>query len=284
MEDKSIKSLAVADKEQILQILSKINALALPADLAAKLVSLRNLNGAVSGQAPSDHLVRPNGVISSPSTIDLLTVLSATLLSQKSGQSAEFEKHGVNNFSDQSAEPKGTIPINSVRGERSRLSYHSPVDDSDCRVLETRTNLPLQLFISSPDSSSPPRLPSSGNYFSSDSSNQTEEPSPSSSPEVRRLFPMQTSAEEGTRPEISIIREVNGNAEMSREQAHIVPLEFFRDHNKEPECVPYQNSPNHTGYTSSSGSDHSPSSLSLDMEVRLHFWPSVPSFGLIMLK
>ncbi|OWM85979.1 squamosa promoter-binding-like protein 14 [Punica granatum] len=268
IEDKSINSSPVPDREQILQILNKINALALPTDLAAKLASFRNLNGAASGQAPSDHLTKFSGAISSPSTMDLLTVLSATLLSQKNGQITESEKSKVANFSDQSADPKPMVEINSVGGERSSSSYHSPNEDSDCHVLETRTNLPLQLFSSSPENCSLPKLPASRKYFSSGSSNRTEDRSPSSSPVVQRLFPLQSSVEEAIRPETSVIREVNGNAEMNRERAHIAPLELFRDYDKGPGRGLSQGSPYQTGYTSSSGSDHSPSSLSLDTQER----------------
>lgn len=194
--------------------------------------------------------------------MDLLTVLSATQQSQKSGQNVEFEKSKVNNYSGQSADPKGpTVEINSARGERSS-SYQSPIEDSDCQVLEARMNLPLQLFSSSPESYSPPKLPSSRKYFSSGSSNQTEDRSPSSSPGVQRLFPVQTSAEEATRPEITITQEVEGDTEMHSERAHIVPLELFRDYDRRQEPGAYR-----TEYTSSSGFDHSPSSLSLDSQV-----------------
>lgn len=242
-------------------------------DLAVQLASFRNLNGASSGQAPLDHPFKSNGeVSSSPSTMDLLTVLSATLLSQKSGQNTDFDKSKVDKYSGQSANPKGpTVEINSTGGEKGSLSYHSPIKDTDCHVLEARTNLPLQLFSSSPENCSPPKLPSSRKYFSSGSSNRTEDQSPSSSPLVQKLFPLQTSAEEAKRLDITVVREVDGNAEMNSKRAHIVPLELFRDYDKSQEGAPHQSSPNQTGSASSSGSDHSPSSLSLDSQVRLHY-------------
>ncbi|KAK4767992.1 hypothetical protein SAY87_003133 [Trapa incisa] len=269
IEDNIVASSSIPDKEQILQILGKINTLGLPTDLAARLASFRNLNGASSGQAPSDHPFKSNGEISSPSTMDLLTVLSATLLSQKSGQKVDFEMNMVNKYSEQSADPIcPTIENNSTGGERSSSSYHSSVKDSDCHVLEAQANLPLQLFSSSPENCIPPQLPPSRKYFSSGSSNRTEYQSPSSSPVVQRLFPLQTSAEEATRPEITVIREVNGYPEMNCKQAHFVPLQLFRDYDKDQERGPYQSSPNQTGSASSSGSDHSPSSLSLDSQDR----------------
>lgn len=209
--------------------------------------------------------------MSSSSTMDLFNV-EAALLSQKSGQMAEFERSKMNNLFDQSADPKGTtIEINSIGGERSSSSCHSPVEDSNCHVIETQANLPLQLFSSSPENCSPPKLPSSRKYFSSGSSNRTEDQSPSSSPLVQKLFPLQTSAEEAKRLDITVVREVDGNAEMNSKRAHIVPLELFRDYDKSQEGAPHQSSPNQTGSASSSGSDHSPSSLSLDSQVRLHY-------------
>ncbi|KAK4781867.1 hypothetical protein SAY86_015969 [Trapa natans] len=267
IEDKGATSSPIPDKEQILQILSKINALGLPVDLAAGLSSFGNLNGASSGHplSPSDNPFKSNGEISSPSTVNLLTALSATMPSQKNGQNLDFEKSIVNKYSDQSADPNcPTTENNSTGGERSSSSYHSSVKDSDCHVLEARKNLPLQLFSSSPENCSPPKLPPSRKYYSSGSSNRTEDQSPSSSPVVQRLFPLRTPAEEATRPEITAIREVHGYAEMNSK--HIVPLQLFRDHDRDQEQTPYQSSPNQTGSASSSGSDHSPSSLSLDSQ------------------
>ncbi|KAL5565190.1 hypothetical protein UlMin_028354 [Ulmus minor] len=87
--------------------------------------------------------------------------------------------------------------------------------------------------------------------FSSDSSNPTEERSPSSSPPVMQtLFPIQTMAE--------MVNRIHG---------YNRPFDLFRGSNKGADVGSLQSVPYHAGYTSS-GSDHSPSSLSSDAQDR----------------
>ncbi|KAK4782183.1 hypothetical protein SAY86_016285 [Trapa natans] len=251
IDDKSIDSSHLPNKDEIRHILGKINALVLATDLKAKLSSFGSLNGTSSRQGAVENSNKLNGTMSSPSATDFLTVLSATLLSRKNGQIVEMERSKMNNFFDQSADPKGPIiEFNSVGGERSSSSCHTPVDDSDCHAMETQANLPLQLFGSSPDNCSPRNLPSSRKYFSSGGSNRTEDRSPCSS-------------KEGARPEISITMEVNENARMNTDPAEIVPLDLFRDYDKESRQGQCQIWPYQSGHPSSSGSDLSPSSLRL---------------------
>lgn len=272
-EDKSINA-SLPDREQLLQILTKINSLPLPVDLAAKLPNLGSLNRKLSEQTALDHQVLLKGR-SSPSTMDLLTVLSATLkssapdalpvVSQRSSQSSDSEKTKLN-CPDQATCPnlqKRPQEFPSVGGERSSTSYQSPMEDSDCQVQETRVNLPLQLFASPSENDSMPKLASSRKYFSSDSSNPIEERSPSSSPPVvQKLFPMQTMAEAVKSEKTSIGREVNATVDSSRSHGCNMPFDLFRG----ADTGSIQSFPYQAGYTSS-GSDHSPSSLNSDAQV-----------------
>lgn len=274
-EDQSVKSLLSANSDQLIQILNKINSLPLPADLAAKLPNLENFRGKAPPQSSLQHQNKLNGNPSSPSTMDLLTVLSATLatsapdalamLSQKSSVSSDSEK-------TRSSCPSGSdlqnrpMELPSVGGERSSTSYQSPMEDSDGQVQGTRVGLPLQLFGSSPEHEAPPNLAASRKYFSSDSSNPIEERSPSSSPPLlQKLFPVQSTEETTSNGKIPIRKEVSG-IEVRKPPSSNIPFELFRESDRARpnsfRTVPYQ-----AGYTSS-GSDHSPSSLNSDAQDR----------------
>ncbi|CAN6580036.1 unnamed protein product [Malus baccata var. baccata] len=277
---RNINGSSVLDREQLLRVLSKINSLPLPAELAAKLPNLGSLTRKASELLSLDLQNKLNGRASA-STMDLLTVLSATLatsapeahakLSQKCSQSSDSEKTKLT-CSDQAAEPNlHKIPpqeIHSAGGERSSTSYQSPMEDSDCQVQEARVNLPLQLFSSSPENDSPPKLASSRKYFSSDSSNPTEDRSPSSSPPVvQTLFPLKSLAETVKSEKLLVSKEGSANPDTSWTCGSNMPFDLFRGSNKGAEASSIQNFPNQPGYTSS-GSDHSPSSLNSDVQDR----------------
>ncbi|XVF74038.1 hypothetical protein PTKIN_Ptkin13bG0029600 [Pterospermum kingtungense] len=281
-EEKSINCSSVPSRDQLIQILSKINSLPLPTDLAAKLPNLGILNKKNQEQHLPGHHNQLNGKnMSSPSTVDLLAALSATLtssssdahaiLSQRSSQSSDSEKTKStcpDNVAAPSAQKRAPLEFTSVGGERSSVSYHSPVGDIECQIQETRANLPLQLFSSSIEDDSPPILASSRKYFSSDSSNPMEEQSPSSSPVVQKLFPMH-SAEEAMKYEKMPVRgDTNTNAEGSRTHGALLPLELFSGSKRGSGPGPFQQVPSQAGYTSSSGSDHSPASLNSDAQDR----------------
>lgn len=273
-EDKSVNSSTVPDRDQLINILNKINSLPLPVDLASKLQNVGGFTKKLPEQPLSNHQNEMNGT--SRSTMDLLAVLSATLaasspdalalLSQKSSQSTVSDKT-MSTVPDQTA---GTnlqkcLEFPAVGGERSSSSYQSPVDDSDGQVQDGRSNLPLQLFCSSPEDDSPPKLPSSRKYFSSDSSNPIEERSPSSSPVVQKLFPMQVTTGTIMSEKMSIDKEGKTHVESSRTRG--MPLELFGRPNRGADNGSVQSFPYQAGYTSSSGSDHSPSSLNSDAQV-----------------
>lgn len=284
IEDRSTTCPLLPNKDQLIQILNKINSLPLPVDLAAKLPVSGNLNRIVPDKVVSENQNRLNGN-GNPcsSTMDLLAVLSAkpatpapdarVTVSQRSSQGSDTDRTNSDcldqgTFLNLHNGPGVKFP--SVGGgERSSTSFHSPVEDSDCQVMDAPGNLPLQLFSSSPENDSPPKLASSRKYFSSDSSNPMEERSPSSSPPVvQRLFPTHASREMLKPETMSTSGEVTANGKGSRSRGCIPSLELFGGSNPVADNGSIQSSPYRAGYTSSSGSDQSPSSLNSDPQDR----------------
>ncbi|KAK8560351.1 hypothetical protein V6N13_082797 [Hibiscus sabdariffa] len=279
-DEKSINSSIVPNRDQLTQILSKINSLPLPMDLAAKLANVGALNRKSQEQPSIGDQHQLNGKnTSSPSTADLLAALSATLsssssdalanLSQRSSQSSDSQKTKSicpDNVAAPSSRNRAHLDFTSVGGERSSTSYQSPIEYSECQIQETRANLPLQLFSSSPEDDGPPKLASSRKYFSSDSSNPMEERSPSSSPVVQKLFPMHSTTEAVKYQKPPIGRDTNTDAEASRAHGSTLPLGLFSGSKRGTGHGSFQHFPSQTGYTSSSGSDHSPPSLNSDSQ------------------
>lgn len=262
----------VPDKEQLVQILNRIP---LPADLTAKLLDAgNNLNGKndhVQMQTSPSYDHQHDQPNHAPTTMDLLAVLSTTptpstsapnanaLLSQNNGG-------GGGDKSRTSADQMREQQFTSVGGERSSGSSESPVEDSDCQE-DVRVNLPLQLFSSSPEDDSLPKMASSRKYFSSDSSNPVEERSPSSSPPVMEMqFGLQ-GRDRCLKPKnISTGLGVNANKEASQSQSCNISLDLFKGSKSNNRIQPsssVQSVPFQAGYTSS-GSDHSPPSLNSD--------------------
>ncbi|KAF7829445.1 squamosa promoter-binding-like protein 14 [Senna tora] len=268
-------------RDQLVQILNRINSLPLPADLAAKLANVGNFCVNVPGQTSSDHHDKLNQNKSSPSTMDFLAVLSATLsasapdaialLSQKCSHSSDSEKSrtsGADQTTEPSLQTRQPLEFPSIGAERSSSSYQSPVEDSDCRVQETRINLPLQLFNSSPEDESLLKMPSSQKYLSSDSSNPLEERSPSSSPSlVQKQVALQSVIEGFKSNNIAIGRVVNTHKEAGQRHDCNISLDLFRGSNSKVQPSSMQSVPFQAGYRSS-GSDYSPSSFNSDAQDR----------------
>ncbi|KAL2347904.1 hypothetical protein Fmac_001904 [Flemingia macrophylla] len=265
----------VPDREQLVQILNRIP---LPADLATKLLNAGNANGKkdnVQLQTPSSYNRHDqlNHTPAAPLTMDLLAVLSTTLsgsapdATMSPSQNRSCSSDGGSGKSRTSIDQTRQQQFFSVGGERSSTSSQSPVEDSDCQE-DVRVNLPLQLFSSSPEEDSLPKLASSRKYFSSDSSNPAEERSPSSSPSpvVEMQFDLQGGAI-GLKPDsITSGRGVNANKETSH--SYNISLDLFKGSNnmtQQPSSL--QSVPFQAGYTSS-GSDHSPPSLNSDAQDR----------------
>ncbi|KAH0898005.1 hypothetical protein HID58_047573 [Brassica napus] len=269
---------AVPQRQQLLQILDKIKALPLPVDLVSKLNNIgvlarKNLDQP-SAMNPQNDM---NGV-SSPSTMDLLAVLSTTLgssgpeaiafLSQGGFGDKDINEKTKLTSSDHAITTnleKRTLELTSFgEGERTSSSHPSPSQDSDLHAQDTRPNLSLQLFTSSPEDESQPTVASSGKYYSSASSNPVEDrsPSPSSSPVMQEFFPLQTSPE---------TMRSNNNCRNSSPspKTSCLPLELFGASNRGAAANPNFNVSRHhqSGYASS-GSDNSPPSLNSDAQDR----------------
>ncbi|XP_061967245.1 squamosa promoter-binding-like protein 14 isoform X2 [Populus nigra] len=213
--------------------------------------------------------------------VNLLTALARSqasapdalaILSQRSSQSSDSDKSklpGPNQVTVPHLQKRSNVEFPAVGVERISRCYESPAEDSDYQIQESRPNLPLQLFSSSPENESRRKPASSGKYFSSDSSNPIEERSPSSSPPVvQKLFPLQSTAETMKSEKMSVSREVNANVEGGRSHGCVLPLELFRGPNREPDHSSFQSFPYRGDYPSSSGSDHSPSSQNSDPQDR----------------
>lgn len=260
---------AVPQRQQLLQILDKIKALPLPVDLVSKLNNIgvlarKNLDQP-SAMNPQNDM---NGV-SSPSTMDLLAVLSTTLgssgpeaiafLSQGGFGDKDINEKTKLTSSDHAITTnleKRTLELTSFgEGERTSSSHPSPSQDSDLHAQDTRPNLSLQLFTSSPEDESQPTVASSGKYYSSASSNPVEDRSPSSSPVMQEFFPLQTSPE---------TMRSNNNCRNSSPspKTSCLPLELFGAANPS-----FNVSRHHQSGYASSGSDNSPPSLNSDAQV-----------------
>ncbi|KAJ4967329.1 hypothetical protein NE237_019178 [Protea cynaroides] len=279
--DKSANSSPIPDKDRLIQIISKINnSLPIAANSACWSPS-ESFDLNVSQQALSDHSNKINGSTSASSTTDLLAVLSAALASsspdslgirsKRSSHGSDDNKTKLNCF-DQDAcitsQKESTSGFPLVGGERSNSDFRSPIEISDCQIQESRPSLAFQLFSSSPEGDSPPELGSSRKYFSSDSSNPMEDRSPSSSPVVQKLFPLQTRTEIMKHERMSISGEYNGTVEASTTRGWSSALELCTQPNGRVENDSVQNLPYQAGYTSSSGSDQSPSSSNSDAQDR----------------
>ncbi|KAK4428241.1 Squamosa promoter-binding-like protein 14 [Sesamum alatum] len=275
-ENRSAKVAPIPDKDQMIQILSKISSLPLPADLAAR------LKGSIPNLISSEKQNQMNGNASSPTTMDLLAILSATpgapssdafeIQSQPSTEGSDSEKTKslcVDQAASLNLQRGPMMEFPAVGGEKTSTSYDSPMEEIDFHVQETSPSLPLQLFTPSPEDYRAVKSPSYRNFLSSGSSNPLEERSPLSSPPVvHNLFPMQTSREtmkddhlSNSEGEITIVKET-----MSNECS--TSLQLFRDSTLATENGSNHSSPYRAGYMSSSGSDHSPSSLNSDARDR----------------
>lgn len=281
--DKTANGLSIPDKDRLIQILGNMNSLPISGNSSAKLPAPGgfDLNIAHGIQTSLEQASKVNG-ISAPSTMDLFAVLSAALaasspdvlavLSQGRSDSSGDDKSKVNCL-EQAAGfnvQKKSTPMFPTAGVDKNSSFRLPPEVSECPVQESRPSLPLQLFSSSPEDDSPQKLGSARKYFSSDSSNPMEERSPSSSPPVvQKLFPLQSMTDHARHERMSISREDNVTIESSTSRGWNSGLDLFRGSNGRAENggtvsnIPYQ-----SGYTSSSGSDHSPSCSNSDAQDR----------------
>ncbi|KAH0876049.1 hypothetical protein HID58_073411 [Brassica napus] len=249
---------AVPQREQLLQILNKINALPLPMDLVSKLNSIGVLARKNLDQ-PMNSRYDVNGAASSPSTMDLLAVLSSTLGSSAPEAIAFLSQGGFGSNDkttltspDQATATnleKRTLEFPPFVGGERTSSSNNPSPSQETRS----SSLSLQLFTSSPeDERQQPTVASLGKYYSSASSNPVEDRSPSSSPVMQELFPMQTSPE--------TMRSNNCKNSSPCPRNSCLPLELFGGSNRGAAAA----NPSYA----SSGSDYSPPSLNSDSQDR----------------
>ncbi|KAK1306063.1 Squamosa promoter-binding-like protein 15 [Acorus calamus] len=249
---------SLPDNERLIQILTKINPI--PTNSVPPPGNL-DLNVSQASQVSTNNSSKVSGNPTAPSTMDLLAVLSAAAptalaaLSQGNSDSGDDDKTKINFL----------LPTHALSVPEKRSSSGG----AECPQ-EVQASLALQLFSSSAEDDSPPMLGSSVKYFSSESSNPMEERSPSSSPPIeQKLFPLHSMSEAARYETVSIFREDNAIVEASTSRGGVSPLELFKNSSQRAENSGVQHLQSFpAGYTSSSGSDHSPSSSNSDQQDR----------------
>lgn len=281
-EENSDKFSSVPEKDRLIQILSKISSLPLPAVLAAHMPLVKTSNGSTPNPLRSENQNQMSGNASSPSTMDLLAVLSATagspssdafeIQSQRSTEGSESEKSKsayVDLAECVNLQRGSMMESPPVGGERSSTGYHSPMEEVDYHAQEMSPSVHLQLFSSSPEDNSAKKMSLGRTYLSSNSSNPSEERSPvSSPPHVHDLFPMQNSRK--TVKDVCLSNSGDDLAYVKSTMSNgcSTSLQLFGATIRATENTSIQSSPYRASYTSS-GSDHSPSSLNSDAQVFL---------------
>uniref|UniRef100_A0A1D1ZCN6 Squamosa promoter-binding-like protein 15 n=1 Tax=Anthurium amnicola TaxID=1678845 RepID=A0A1D1ZCN6_9ARAE len=268
------------DKDRLIQVFSKVNSLP-NLTSSAKLSEPGgfDLNVSQTSQVSLEQPSKADGNLSAPSTMDFLAGLSAALkapepinvaaLSQGSSGSSGDEKsevHSQNPVIDVNSQTKSTaFPPVSVA--RSNCALQSSKEILQHPATENDPSLQLQLFSSTEDESPADRRTYS-KYLSAQNSNPMCNKSPSSSPVLRRLFPLQSDAETPKHERISISGHDNVMVEASTSRGFVSPLELSKDSERRVENHTIQNIPFHSSYASSSGSDYSPSSSNSDTQER----------------
>ncbi|KAK4389980.1 Squamosa promoter-binding-like protein 16 [Sesamum angolense] len=255
-EDRSSKVASVPDKDQLIQILSKISSLPLPADVTAW------LRGSIPNLLSSENLNQMNGNASSQSTMNLLAFLSAPPgvpsfdaafenQSQPSTEGSDSEKSksvSVDQAARLNVHRGPMMESPTVGGERTSTSYDSPMEEVDFHVQDTFPCLPLQLFTPSPEDCRSTKSPSYRNFLSSGSSNHSEERSPMSSPPVvHDLFPMQTSREIVKDKHLAYSEGEVANVKQAMSNDCSTSLQLFRDSTLATENGSNQSSPYERG-------------------------------------
>lgn len=214
-------------------------------------------------------------------TMNLLGVLSAALASSNPDVLASISQESSDGNGSSGSRSRGAfhkaIDSNNSQSKVASLfppsrdretsaSGHSLLNSSDRPVQIAMPSLPLQLFGSAEDDS-PLKLGSAVKYPSSESSNPIEDRSPSCSPPTaKRLFPLSSESDKKGES-LSICREDQAVAEASTTCGWAPPLELFKDRDRQLDNQTVQNMPYSGGYSSSSGSDQSPSSSNCAVQV-----------------
>jgi len=273
--DKVASGPLVPDRDQVNHILSKIHSLR-AANSAARSSVPGGIDLNVSQVSEQPSLEHPAKVNGKPSTMDLLAVLSAAVgasapdalaaLSQASSDSTGDDKTKITcaePVADINSHNQSTSIFSSVGSARNRCTLQTQFDFSKDPVKKPRPTLPLQLFSSAEDDS-PPDSGSTRKYLSSESSNPVDDRSPSCSPPVaQKFFPLH-SVTENMKHERMFFKD-NASVETMANHGRVTPLDFFKEPERRVGNGAVQSC--QAGYTSSSGSDHSPSSSNSDGQV-----------------
>lgn len=267
---KTANTAAIPEGDQLIQIINKIGSLPNPNPPSkTQMQRCFDLNVSQNPQQSSSEQPSPgSGNPSTPSTMDLLTVLSTALGSSHFSALASLsQENSDGGSSSKNRDPsRDSMADNNVdhsklasffppsAGRETEFNVLSQLNSSERPAEMATPSLPLQLF-SSPEDDSFPKLGSAIKYPSSESSNPMDDGSPSSSPPVaKRLFPQHLALDRS-----------NAAAETSTTCGWIPPQELFKVSDRQHDNHRVPNFPYSGGYSSSSGS---PSSSNCDTQER----------------
>ncbi|KAJ6799934.1 squamosa promoter-binding-like protein 15 [Iris pallida] len=213
-----------------------------------------------------------------PSTTNLLPVFSAALatsipdtlaaLSQISSDSCGDDMSKVTckePVSDNSTRSCSTL---SVGAAPDSCTLRSHLELSKYPVQEAPSSLSLQL-LSFPEDDRLPKVDSMRKYISSESSNPMEERLPSySPPAAKKFFPLHSVPESKEHRSMSICLQERDHVQTSKCRGWIAPLDLFKKSEIRVRSGGAEILPLQAGYTSFSGSDHSPSTSNSDVQDR----------------
>uniref|UniRef100_J3MUD8 SBP-type domain-containing protein n=1 Tax=Oryza brachyantha TaxID=4533 RepID=J3MUD8_ORYBR len=275
----------IPDKDNLVQIISKINSInnvnsasKSPPSEAVDLNATQGQHQDSVQRTTNGFEKQTNGFDKQtvPSTMDLLTVLS-TALATPNPDSNTSQSQGSSDSSDNNkSKSHSTEPANVVSSHEKSIRVfsatrtngilESPPEVYKQPEQETRPYLSLRLF-GSTEEDVPCKMDTANKYLSSESSNPLDERSPSSSPPItHKFFPIRSVHEEDR---IADYGEDTATVEVSTSRAwHAPPLELFKDSERPIENGSPPNPAYQSCYTSTSCSDHSPSTSNSDGQDR----------------
>lgn len=269
--EKATNNGSLPDKDRLINIINKINSAPPPPAPNTKTQAPGGFDLNVPQTPPPSEQQPPKPTVSaaSPPTLDLLAALSAALKPAGSDNTGS-PSHGSSDISADdrlkanSTEPMMMDVVSPETGRRDGI-FPSSLKIAENSVQELRSTLQLQLFGSSAEDDSPPKASYARKYLSSESSNPMDDNrSPSSSPPVvRKFFPVRADAErDECRERTTAMVEASASHYWSS-------VSVMKDSERGAQAQTIRNLPYHAGYTSSSSaSDHSPSSSNSDAHDR----------------
>lgn len=267
--EKSASIPPTADRDGLIQIISKLSSLSGTNQPAKSPPSGGGFDLNISEETHQDSVEQhtTNGVVNqaAPSTLNLLAVLSAASLAASAPNKPIFSNS--QGSSDSSGNDKGKTQCVESPNDATK-GFNGPIKGQSLNG----PCLGLQLFGSSGDESPPKMGSTTTKYLSSESSNPMEEQSPSASPPItRKFFPIHSASEMATDSEairISDYKEDGMPVEMSTSRCQ--PFDLFKDTERRANGKAVRNGASPVTYSSSAGSDHSPSTSNSDSQVFLH--------------